>query len=209
MDSHCDCRSARPSARTQINLDELLADLISGDDACAEAAMQALAALGSEALPALREIAASPAPGQRWWAISTLAQIEAVDVDWLIAALDDNAIEVQQSAVLGLTKHPHPKVASALLDLLPSPNSILRNLTMNALIALGKDAIPALLTFIDEHKEKDSARISAIRALASIADTRAIPALMAASEEDSALIQHWAEEGLENLGLDMVYMKLD
>jgi hypothetical protein len=26
-------------------------------------------------------------------------------------------------------------------------------------------------------------------------------------QEDSALLQHWAQEGLERLGLDMVYIK--
>ena len=187
----------------------MLVDLISGDDSLAEIAMQKLAALGKEAVSPLCELANAPDPDQRWWAVSTLAQMQDVDVDWLIAALDDDSVEVQQSAVLGLTKHPHPKVAPALLDLLPSPNSILRSLVTNALAALGADAIPALLDFLGEHKKQDAARLSAIRALASIGDTRAIPTLMAALEEDSVLIQHWAEEGLVKLGLDMVYMKLD
>lgn len=190
-------------------MDALLADLISGDDTLAEAAMLKLADLGKEAIPPLKELANSPDPDHRWWAVSTLAQMKDVDVDWLIAALNDNSAEVQQSAVLGLTKHPHPKIAAALLEFLPSPNSILRSLTMNALTALGKDATPALLDFLSEHKTQDAARLSAIRALANIGDTRGIPTLMAALEEDSALIQHWAEEGLEKLGLDMIYMKLD
>lgn len=189
-------------------MNELLADLISGDDTRAEAALHQLAALGNAAIPALHDLTASPNPDNRWWAVSTLAQMDAVDVDMLLAALADDSVEVQQSAALGLTKHPHPKAVPALLNLLPSPNSILRNLVMNALIALGKESTPALLDFLDSHPEPDSARISAIRALATIADTRAIPALMAASESDSALLQHWAEEGLQKLGLDMVYMKL-
>jgi len=43
--------------------------------------------------------------------------------------------------------------------------------------------------------------------LAEIADHSAIPALMSALEDDSVMVQHWAEEGLERLGLDMVYLK--
>ena len=31
--------------------------------------------------------------------------------------------------------------------------------------------------------------------------------LMAALEDDSVMMQHWAEEGLERLGLNMVYLK--
>ena len=187
----------------------MLADLISGNDHLAEAAMSKLAAMGVKSVPALRKLATSPDPDQRWWAVSTLAQMDVVDVDWLIAALADESVEVQQSAVLGLTKHPHPKTASALLNVLQNSSSILRTLATNALSALGADAIPALLEFLSEHKTQDAARLSATRALATIGDTRAIPTLMAALEEDSALIRHWAEIGLENLGLDMVYMKLD
>lgn len=209
MDLHRRRRSARPPARTKIILDALLADLTSGDDARAEAAMHKLVALGAEALPALRELAASPDPDQRWWAVSALAQMDDVDVDILLAALEDDSVEVQQSAALGLTQHPHPKAVSALLGLLPSLDSILRNLAMNALIALGKDATPGLLRFLDEHTKTDAARLSAIRALANLGDYDAIPALMNALESESALIQHWAEEGLQKLGLDMVYMKLN
>ena len=208
MDSHRHSRLTRPPARTKINLDALFADLTSGDDLLAEPAMQQLVALGSAAIPALRNLAASPDPDSRWWAVSTLAQMDEVDADILLVALEDDSVEVQQAAALGLTKHPHPKTASALLNLLPSPNSILRNLAMNALIALGKDATPTLIEFLETHQAPDAAQLSAVRALASIGDYAAIPTLMKALEAESALIQHWAEEGLQKLGLDMVYMKL-
>ena len=54
---------------------------------------------------------------------------------------------------------------------------------------------------------KDVGRIEAYRAIACIADQSAIPALMSAFEEDSLAINYWAEEGLNRLGLDMVYLK--
>jgi hypothetical protein len=44
-------------------------------------------------------------------------------------------------------------------------------------------------------------------ALAEIRDHRAIPVMMQVMQEDSALLQHWAQEGPERLGLDMVYIK--
>lgn len=190
-------------------MDTLLADLISGDESLAESAMNKLVALGEKVFPALKELLGSPNPDHRWWAISTAAQIEAVDVDWLITALDDESLTVRQSAALGLTGHPCPKAVSALINSLCAPDSMLTTLAANALIAIGTDAVPALLEFNQDPEIKASARLGAIRALAEIADIRAIPTLMVALEGDSALISHWAEIGLEKLGLDMVYMKLD
>jgi HEAT repeat protein len=59
----------------------------------------------------------------------------------------------------------------------------------------------------DEGNAPQSARIHALRALAEIRDQRAIPVMMQVMGEDSALLQHWAKEGLDRLGLDMVYIK--
>ena len=190
-------------------MDTLLANLTSGDETLAQSAMDKLVALGEKALPELEKILGSPDADQRWWAISTAAQIDAVDVDWLIDALDDESLVVRQSAALGLTGHPCPKAVPALINSLCAPDSMLTTLAANALTAIGTDAVPALLEFNQDPEIKASARLGAIRALAEIADTRAIPALMAALEGDSALISYWAEIGLEKLGLDMVYMKLD
>ena len=79
------------------------------------------------------------------------------------------------------------------------------NLAMHALIANGKTAVPALMEVLSDAPQ--TVRINAIRALAEIQDQRAIPVLMSALEEESVLLQHWAEEGLERLGLNMIYMK--
>jgi HEAT repeat protein len=87
-------------------------------------------------------------------------------------------------------------------------------LAANALVKIGEAAVPALLTVLEEKMTGENtlqikaARLGAVRALATIADSRAIPAMMSALEEDSVFMKHWAEIGLEKLGLDMVYMKL-
>jgi HEAT repeat protein len=73
------------------------------------------------------------------------------------------------------------------------------------LINIGKPAVPSLIEKVKSAPQ--SARILALRALVEIRDPRAIPVMMQVMEEDSALLQHWAKEGLEKLGLDMVYMK--
>ncbi len=188
---------------------EEILNLLSGDETLAESAMKKLIERGEIILPVLVELLDSPDPDHRWWALSTAAQIKEIDVDWLIAGLDDESVEVQQAAALGLTEHPCPRAVSALIKSLCTPNAMLTTLAVNALISAKSDAVPALLEFLSTPQARDSARVGAIRALAEIADTRAIPALMAALEENSALLSHWAEAGLEKLGLDMIYMKLD
>ena len=195
-------------------MDALLADLISGDETLAEAAMNKLVALGEETFPALKDLLASPEADHRWWALSVLAQIETADVNWMLAALDDDSVEVRQCAALGLSVHPDEKSVSALIGALRDPDSMVSTLSANALIKIGAAAVPGLLAVLEENQlEKKSlqikaARLGAIRALAAIADPRTVPAMMAALEEDSVFMQHWAETGLEKLGLDMVYMKL-
>jgi HEAT repeat protein len=52
-------------------------------------------------------------------------------------------------------------------------------------------------------------RLEAARALGAIKDPRAISALMQAIQQDSALMTYWAEQGLDKLGLGMVYLKPD
>ena len=79
------------------------------------------------------------------------------------------------------------------------------NLAVNALVKIGTKAVPALIDVVKSAPQ--SARIHALRALAEIRDHRAIPVMMKVMEEDSVLLQHWAKEGLDRLGLDMVYIK--
>ena len=189
-------------------MDALLADLISGDEALAEAAMNELVALGESVFPAMQALLKSPNADHRWWALSVLAQIENVDVDWLLGGLDDDSLEVRQCAALGLSVRSYPKAVPALINILCDPDSMLSTLAANALTKVGEEAVQPLLDLLEKEKENKSARFGAMRALATIADPRAIPAMMAALEEESVFMNHWAEIGLENLGLDMVYMKL-
>jgi HEAT repeat protein len=79
------------------------------------------------------------------------------------------------------------------------------DLARNALVIIGK---PAVLSLLDVPRDAPHrARINVLRALAEIGEYAAIPTFMAALEEDSAMLQYWAEEGLERLGLNMVYLK--
>lgn len=188
-------------------LADLLAELTSGDEARAEAAVPGLVALGEAAFPALRDLLTSPRVDDRWWALRVLAQNEQVETVWLLTALEDPQAEVRQCAALGLCSHPEHGSIAALVRALSDPDSLAANLAAAALISVGEPAVPALLDALNEAAQ--AARLNAMRALAAIGDGRAIPAMMAALEEDSALMQHWAEAGLERLGLDMVYFNPD
>ena len=189
------------------DLEHLLEDLSSGDEARAEAAVPVLIELGQQAIPALRELAQSSDIDLRWWAIRTLAQSPLCQADWLVPfLLHDPAPEVRQCAALGLALKADENAIQPLVQALRDVDSMTGNLAMNALTKLGKDAVPALIECVKD-KSSQSARILALRALAEIRDHRAIPVMMQVLEESSVLLQHWAKEGLERLGLDMVYIK--
>ncbi|MFL7867605.1 MAG: HEAT repeat domain-containing protein [Anaerolineales bacterium] len=186
------------------NLDALLADLTSGDEARAEGAVPGLVELEQEAFPSLRDLLKSADADQRWWALRTLAQAPQARTEWLLPFLNDPAPEVRQAAALGLCSHPAETAIRPLVQALSDADSLVSGLACNALVEIGKPAVPSLLEISKDAPQR--ARINAIRALAEIADFSAIPTLMSALEDDSVMVQHWAEEGLERLGLNMIYI---
>ncbi len=186
-------------------LHDLLDDLASGDEARAENSVSRLVALGKEAIPALLQLSKSPDADLRWWAVRTLSQSPHVSTGQLTPFLDDPTPEVRQCAALGLAEKPEESAIQPLVRALTDGDALVNSLAANALIQIGKSAVPALIEVMDGNIQ--SARIHALRALAEIRDHRAIPAMMKVMDEDSALLQHWAKEGLEQLGLDMVYLK--
>ena len=195
------------------SLDELILDLTSGEDARAEAAAKALAERGRDAADALRPLLTSEDADTRWWALRALAESEAFDLEDFLRAVEDEESAVRQCAALGLLRHPDERAIPALVHALQDEDQLVSRIAGDALAAIGKAAIPALSDFLEksasESAAQQMARVNAVRALAAIADPQAIPALMRASEEGSLFMRHWAEVGLESLGLDMVYMKLD
>ena len=187
-------------------LQELLDTLLSGDETRAENTVPALVELGEAALPALMDLAHSSIVDSRWWALRTLAQSPLLQTEWLIPfLLHDSAPEVRQCAALGLAHKADESAAQPLVTALSDQDSMVANLAMNALVKIGKPAVPTLIECVKNKSQ--SARILALRALAEICDHRAIPVMMQVMDEDSVLLQHWAKEGLERLGLDMVYIK--
>jgi HEAT repeat protein len=142
---------------------------------------------------------------QRWWALRTLAQSPQARTEWLLPLLDDSDPEVRQAAALGLCSHPDETAVKPLIRALSDADSMVSNLAGSALVEIGRAAVPSLLEIPKDAPQ--TARINAMRALAEIVDHSAIPTLMAGLDDDSVMIQHWAEEGLERLGLNMIYLK--
>lgn len=187
------------------SLKDLLGDLTSGDETRAEKAVTRLVELGAEAIPALRDLTQSSDVDHRWWALRSLAQSSHARAEWLVPFLRDPAREVRQCAALGLAIKPEESAIQPLIKALSDEDSMVGNLAVNALVKIGSKAVPALIDVVKSAPQ--SARIYALRALAETRDHRAIPVMMSVMEEDSVLLQHWAKEGLDRLGLDMVYIK--
>ncbi len=191
--------------KSNIPQEPLLADLTSGDEARAEAAACELAQAGEPVFAALKPLLHSEDADRRWWAVRTLGQMKAPREDWLIGALADKSSEVRAAAALALSTHPTEDAAPALVQALQDEDSIVAILAVNAVIAIGKAAVPAVLDAYPNSNQRG--RIQSMRALAEIQDHRAIPLMLKATEQDSAMLYHWAEQGLECLGLNMVYIK--
>ena len=195
------------------SLQDLLSDLTGGSETRAEKAVPELIDLGQEAIPALLDLTRSSEVDHRWWGLRVLAQSPHSQAEWLIPFLNDPAREVRQCAALGLAIKPAESATQPLVQALRDEDSMVSSLAVNALVKIGKEAVPALIEVVKQSPEPaegnapQSARIHALRALAEIRDHRAIAVMMKVMEEDSALLQHWAKEGLDRLGLDMVYIK--
>lgn len=184
----------------------LLSQLTSGDDQVAEAAALALAHLGIQILPVLHTLLHSSDPEERWWAIRTLAELDAPQVaPLLIESLKDSNLAVRQCVALALSYRPHEAAILNLIALLDDSDHLLARLAADALVACGAEAVPALLEVMQTGHQ--AARLEAVRALALIGDTRTIPTLFAALDEDSALIEYWADEGLQRMGVGMTFFK--
>jgi HEAT repeat protein len=199
------CRFRPPTSDRRVtDPSNLIAELASGDDLRAERARAALTAHGLEALPALLRLAQSASPDHRWWALRCLTEIHHARADdRLLEGLHDPEVSVRQAAALALRDRPLAAAIPQLVSLLDSQDSLLSRLAGDALAAMGSVASPALA----EAARSSSAatRIGAVRSLALNQDPDAIPALYAALEDDSSMVEHWAVEGLERRGLGMVY----
>jgi len=195
------------------DLQDLLADLTSGNDTRAENAIPGITELGMAAIPALLELTHTHSADSRWWGVRALAASPHTRTEDLLPLLSDPAPEVRAAAALAICEHPHESAVPALIRLLADENALVASLAGNALVKIGSSSVAGLLEVMNARVEPGRneaptrVRILALRALAEIRDPRAIPVMMRSMSEESAVLHYWAQAGLERLGLDMVYIK--
>ena len=188
------------------DLEVLISELNSQDDARAARALSQIPQHGEPALEFLLNLKDSQDADQRWWAVVALSSMDDSRAsEATIAALDDDDATVRQCAAAGLRQHPAPEAIPRLIETLGDEDRLLARLASGALAAAGADAIPALNAAMQS--EVPQVRIEAARALGQSGDPDAIPALFDALNDTSAVVVHLAEVGLERLGVGMVFFR--
>ncbi len=119
--------------------------------------------------------------------------------------LRDEDASVRQCAALGLRKQPANLAVDPLVNFLDDPDPLMRRLSGDALIAIGSEAVPALIEALGDGSQ--NVKRESARALAEIGDPRAIGPLFQAWEDGSSLVQYWAEIGIDRMGVGMRFFK--
>lgn len=188
------------------DLDSLLSDLTSGDDDLAEKAALAIQGFGQNAVTKLSQLITDPDPDIRWWAVRALAEFhEGNTTELIIIALGDDDQYVKQCALLAMRNRRDSNAIPILTQFLGDEHSLLSRLAVDALIAIGKDATPALLEILEYGD--NLARLASVQALAMIGDYTSVSALFHQLDSSSAIIDYWANEGLKKMGIGMSFFE--
>jgi HEAT repeat protein len=181
-----------------------LTDLFSKDEARAQAALERV---GPEDLAELVNALSRGDADTRAWAAAALTRLPGeAATQALIAASADADPDVRAAVLYALGERHAPEAVTPLLFALHTQDSYLARVATDALIQIGAPAVPNLIEALD-HEVEPRVRVNLARALALIGDTRAIPALFRALDDESHMVLHWAEEGLERMGVGQIYFK--
>ena len=194
---------------TPLDQTTLLEALASGDDARAEAAALALGRLGTAALPAVRELLSHPSVDCRWWATRAIGEIDsAAAVPVLIDQCADPDPDVRACAIYSLGKlgERAADAVPTLVQRLADASMYVGQLAADALARIGSAATPPLINALKEGTPPVRGR--AARALAQIADPKSIPALIAALEDESPIVEYYADIALQKMGVGTILLKV-
>lgn len=185
-------------------LGDLLQGLTSGDSQRAEQAALELPKHQEAALQKLTQLINNENADIRWWAARALAGFtQPAAGEMLAAALADPDASVRQCAALALSKRPHAAAIPGLVANLQAEDLLLARLAADALVALGAAAVEPLIAALETVQQ--NGKVEAARALALIGDTRAVSALFKLLDSDSVVLEHWASQGLEKMGVGMSF----
>ncbi len=195
-----------PPRHTQREPQTLIADLISGKDDRAEMAALELGTLGQAALDWLRPLFADPQAEHRWWAARALSLVRSNEAHQaLIAFLLDADSDVRACAAFALGELQVEEAIESLAKLLNDSSVFVSAMASDALARIGQ---ASTLTLIDRLKYGAAIeRARAAKALLAILDSRSIPALIAALDDESPVVQHYASEALTRLGVGTILLK--
>jgi HEAT repeat protein len=157
-------------------------------------------------LPYLAGTLADGDSNERWWAVRILSEIHGDGAaDLIRKALFDADAEVRQCAALALRSRPDPRALTGLLGLLSETDHLSARLAGDSLSELGSAAIPRLTEILTDGSP--GARVEAARALALMDGLDAVPILFQCLEDESALVELWADEGLQRRGIGMTFFQ--
>ena len=203
------CNATPCIMNNEERLSQLQIELTGGDDTHAEAAALAIGKFGAEALPILRSLLTQEDSDQRWWATRALGATGSDEaIALLIERCADPEIDVRVCAIVALGQfgeHGAPSV-STLIARMTDGNVFEATLAADALAQIGRAATQELVHALQAGSA--AVRGRAARALAHIADPTSIPALIAALDDESPIVEHYANEVLPKLGVGSILLKL-
>ena len=184
----------------------LLAELLCGNDERAEQAAQASGALGGVAFELIQPLCTDERADHRWWAARTLSQLRSESATQaLIGLLADLDSDVRACAAFALGEAQTEQAIEPLARLLADSSVFVSAMASDALARIGRLSVPTLIDRLRKGVGLERAR--AAKALLAILDSRSIPALIAALDDDSPVVQHYASEALTRLGVGTVLIK--
>jgi HEAT repeat protein len=187
-------------------LRSLIGELICGDDQRAEAAALTLGTRGCDAVAYLEPLLVDPSPDRRWWAARALGQLRCdIAYQMLIGQLNDSDADVRACAAFALGEAQAESAVLPLAQALTDSSVYVSAMAADALARIGKASVPILIDRLRNGVALERGR--AAKALLTILDSRSIPALIAALDDDSPVVEHYATEALTRLGVGTVLLK--
>lgn len=184
----------------------LLTELLCGHDDRAEQAAQAIGALGGAAFDLIQPLCTDARADHRWWAARTLSQLRTESAaQALIGMLADVDSDVRACAAFALGESQIEQAIEPLAQLLADSSVFVSAMASDALARIGRLSVPILIDRL--RKGTGLERVRAAKALLAVLDSRSIPALIAALDDDSPVVQHYASEALTRLGVGTVLIK--